>query len=140
MDSGIAKQVSESTGVRSGNGGDKLLDRDATLERFAGDDTLLAEIAAVFIRTVPQLVTALGAAVAANDLKQIHHQAHSLKGAVAAFQAPLVVEAVMAVEKHAKAGDAAAAAAAYPIAQALVQRLLGELASIAALQHTPRAA
>ena len=140
MDSGMAREASASTATRSANSSDRLLERDATLERFGGDDTLLAEIAAVFIRTVPQLVTALGTAVAANDVKQTHHQAHSLKGAVAAFHAPLVVEAVIAVEKHAKAGDAAAAAAAYPIAQALVQRLLGELASIAAPQQTPRAA
>ena len=136
MDSGIAKEASAS----AVGGSSQLLDRDATLERFAGDDTLLAEIAAVFIRTVPQLVTALGAAVVANDVKQAHHQAHSLKGAVAAFQAPLVVDAVIAVEKNAKAGDAAAVAAAYPIAQALVQRLLAELALIAAPRQTPRAA
>jgi HPt (histidine-containing phosphotransfer) domain-containing protein len=136
MHSGIAKEASASTVA----GSTQLLDRDATLERFAGDDTLLAEIAAVFIRTVPQLVTALGAAVALNDVKQAHHHAHSLKGAVAAFQAPLVVDAVMAVEKQAKAGDAAGVAAAYPIAQALVQRLLGELALIATPRESPRAA
>ena len=140
MDSGMAREGPASTGTGSASSNDRLLDREATLERFAGDDTLLAEIAAVFIRTVPQLVTALGAAVAAKDVKQTHHQAHSLKGAVAAFQAPLVVEAVIAVEKHAKAGDAAAVAAAYPIAHALVQRLLGELASIAAPRQTSRAA
>jgi HPt (histidine-containing phosphotransfer) domain-containing protein len=109
---------------------DRLLDVDGTLTRFAGDQRLLREIAVVFVRTVPQLLTSIHAALASNDMKQLFHHAHSLKGAVAAFEAPAVLTSVMALESHAKESDTAAAASAFPAAHSLVERLMGELAGV----------
>jgi HPt (histidine-containing phosphotransfer) domain-containing protein len=109
---------------------DRLLDLDVTLTRFAGDETLLSEIAGVFTRTVPQLVDSISVALTANDLSCAFQQAHSLKGAVAAFEAPAVLSSVVELERYAKNNDAAGAAVAFPVAQALVSRLLTELATI----------
>jgi|KBSMisStandDraft_5_1062788.scaffolds.fasta_scaffold1576278_1 HPt (histidine-containing phosphotransfer) domain-containing protein len=108
--------------------GQRLLDREATLMRFGGDEPLLIEIAAVFVRTVPQLIASVGAAVAGNELKQAFHHAHSLKGAVAAFEAPEVLRAFVQLEAEAKSGDAAACAKTWPRAKELVEKLVVELA------------
>jgi HPt (histidine-containing phosphotransfer) domain-containing protein len=105
-----------------------LLSAEVTLSRFGGDEALVSEIAAVFVRTVPQLMATLTAAVDGAELERAFHQAHSLKGAVAAFEAPEVLRAVLEVEGHAKKRDAAATSSAWPAARALVERLVRELA------------
>jgi CheY-like chemotaxis protein len=104
-----------------------LVDTSITLERLAGDHMLLARMAVAFVRTVPSLLASIGSALRANDLKRTFVQAHALKGAVAAFEAPVVFNCVLNVEKHAKNEDAQAAAAAFRMAQELVGRMLNEL-------------
>jgi HPt (histidine-containing phosphotransfer) domain-containing protein len=74
-------------------------------------------------------VNSIGAALAGNDMKRTYEEAHSLKGAVAAFEAPEVFNMVAAIERHGRGEDAAAAAAAFAAAQPLVESLLGELAA-----------
>lgn len=108
-----------------------LLDATLTLERLAGDETLLGKVAVAFIRTAPQLLSAIAAALKANDMKRVALQAHALKGAVAAFEAPVVFNCVLNVERHAKNEDAAAAAAAFRMTQEVVGRLLTELLPLA---------
>ena len=90
---------------------------------------LFGEIAQILIRTAPEQLKTIGAALAGNDLKRTYEEAHSLKGAVAAFEAPEVLTYVAAVERHAKGNDGAAAAAAFAQAHPLVESLLGELAA-----------
>jgi DNA-binding response OmpR family regulator len=108
----------------------RLLDFDMTLKRLADDETLLGQVARVFIRTVPQLLTAISSALTANDMERAYAEAHSLKGAVAVLEAPEVFESVVALETHATNYDAAAAATAFAAAQVLVQRLVAELAAV----------
>lgn len=103
------------------------LDVPTTLERLAGDEELFGEIAQILVQTAPEQLGTIASALAGNDLKRTYEEAHSLKGAVAAFEAPDVFEAVAAVERHAKDNDAAAAAAALTTAQTLVAGLLVEL-------------
>lgn len=105
----------------------RYLDVPTTLERLAGDEELFGEIAQILVQTAPEQLSTISAALAANDLKRTYEEAHSLKGAVAAFEAPEVFTAVAAVERHAKGDDAAAAAAALVIAHTLVESLLVEL-------------
>jgi CheY-like chemotaxis protein len=108
-----------------------LLDTNMTLERLAGDEMLLGKVAVAFIRTAPQLLASISSALAANDLKRASVQAHALKGAVAAFEAPVVFNCVLNVERHAKSEDAPATAAAFRLTQELVGRLLAELLPLA---------
>ena len=54
-----------------------------------------------------------------------------MKGAVAAFEAPVVFNCMLNVEKHAKSDNAPAAAAAFRVAQELVGRLLAEVVPLA---------
>ena len=113
---------------------DPLLDVNMTRARLAADEALLGDIARIFIRTVPQLLSSISTALSANDLKRAFGQAHSLKGAVAAFEAPEVFNSLAQVETHVRNHDAEAAAAAFAMAQALVERLARELAPIVARQ------
>jgi HPt (histidine-containing phosphotransfer) domain-containing protein len=108
-----------------------LLNVNMTRARFGDDDTLLAEVARVFTRTAPQLMSSITTALNKNDLKRVAEQAHSLKGAVAAFEAPDVFKCVVYVERHAKNLDAETTAIAFTVAQTLIERLLTELAPIA---------
>ncbi|HEV7390958.1 MAG TPA: response regulator [Burkholderiales bacterium] len=108
-------------------GADRLLDLEITLKRLADDETLLGQVARVFVRTVPQLLHEISSALAKNDSERAYAEAHSLKGAVAVFEAPQVLSAIVTLETHATNYNAAAAATAFEAAQALVQRLSAEL-------------
>lgn len=99
---------------------------DATTARL-GDVTLLSLVGGVFTRTAPSLIGAIDEALMAQDDAAAANEAHSLKGAVAVFEAPLVLKAVTDVERHAKAGDIIAARVAFERAKPLVSRLLEEL-------------
>jgi CheY-like chemotaxis protein len=104
-----------------------LLDSDMTLQRLAGDQTLLANVAVAFIRTAPPLLTSIATALVATDLKRASVQAHALKCAVAALEAPVVFNCVVNVERYARSEDAPATAAAFRLANELVRRLVTEL-------------
>jgi len=111
--------------------GDRLLDLPKTIERL-GDEMMIGVVARVFTRTAPPLLDSLSAALAASDMTRAALDAHSLKGAVGAFEAPIVFNSVASIERHAKAQDASAAAAAFAEARPLVERLVSELADKAA--------
>ncbi|MGZ5091871.1 MAG: response regulator [Burkholderiales bacterium] len=113
-----------------GSDTDNVLDVNMTRARLAADEALLSEIARIFMRTVPELLSSIETSLSRNDLKRAFGHAHSLKGAVAAFEAPEVFNSLARVEEHAKNHDAEAASAAFALAEALVRRLVRELASI----------
>jgi len=129
----LTERATKKKGRDSGAGAARkgLLDMQITLERLAGDATLLANVAVAFIRSAPQLVASINSALVANDLKRASVQAHALKGAVAAFEAPVVFKCVLNVERHARSEDGPAAAAAFRLAQDLVERLRTELLPLA---------
>ena len=109
-----------------------VLDVKASLERLAGDATLFGEVARVFLKTVPPLLSSVATALMANDMARATLDAHSVKGAVGAFEAPEVFNSLALVEHFAKNADRDAAATAFEKAKPLVDRLLSELAVSAA--------
>jgi DNA-binding response OmpR family regulator len=110
---------------------DRILNINVTRARLAGDDALLAEVAAVFRRTAPQLLASISMALSGNCLERAYAEAHSLKGAVGAFEAPEVLNAVTSLERNTKTLNSPAALAAFSSVESLVERLLNELANIA---------
>jgi DNA-binding response OmpR family regulator len=104
-----------------------LLDVHMTLARLGGDEAALGEIAQVFIRTVPYLLSSMSSALSHDDFEHVLGQANSLKGAVAALEAPEVFNFVASVETHARNYDVTATVAAFAMTQTLVERLLIEL-------------
>jgi DNA-binding response OmpR family regulator len=107
-----------------------VLDLNLTRARLAADEALLTEVATIFTRTAPGLLSAISASLSANELARAYGHAHSLKGAVAAFEAPEVFNSLAHLEAHAKKQDAQAATAAFALARTLVERLVSELAPV----------
>jgi CheY-like chemotaxis protein len=104
-----------------------LLDVHMTRARLGGDENLLSEVAHLFKCTVPQVMSSIRAALTDRDLERVIAQVSSLKGAVAALEAPDVLDFLGKVEMHAKSNDIATTVAAFAMAQTLVERLLREL-------------
>jgi DNA-binding response OmpR family regulator len=127
---GGANGITAGAASTPGSGADNVLDVNMTRARLAADEALLGEIARIFMRTVPELLSSIETSLSVNDLKRAFGHAHSLKGAVAAFEAPEVFNSLARVEEHAKNHDAEAASAAFALAEALVQRLVRELSLI----------
>jgi DNA-binding response OmpR family regulator len=121
---GAAAETAESDRVT------RLLEYDLTLARIGGDATLLGEIARIFVRSVPPLLTSIGEALRRTDLEHVYVESHSLKGAVGSVEAPEVLRSVVQLETHARDRLASAAAAAFADVQALVQRLSTELSAL----------
>jgi CheY-like chemotaxis protein len=107
--------------------GDRLLDVNTTRARLGGDNKLVSQVAGIFIRTVPHVLTSIRAALNSNDFERVLGQVTALKGAVASLEAPQVFNFLADVETHARARDAAATTAAFAVANGLVGRLLTEL-------------
>jgi hypothetical protein len=69
-------------------------------------------------------------ALTSNDFERVLGQVTALKGAVASLEAPQVFSFLADVETHARARDAEATVAAFTVANALIGRLLAELAPL----------
>ena len=108
----------------------RLLDFDFTLARLAGDAALLGDIARIFIRTVPPLLTSIREALDHDNLERVYVESHSLKGAVGSVEAPEVLKSVVALETHARNHEASEAAAAFADAESLIQHLSVELSAL----------
>ncbi|MGZ5091307.1 MAG: response regulator [Burkholderiales bacterium] len=110
---------------------DRLLNVNMTRARLGGDKKLVSQVASIFIRTVPHVLTSIRAALSNKDFERVLGHVTSLKGAVASLEAPEVFKFLADVETHARARDVAATAAAFAVANALIGRLLAELAPLA---------
>jgi DNA-binding response OmpR family regulator len=108
-----------------------VLDVHATLARLGGDAALVGDVARIFTRTVPLLLTLLADALNDSNFPCVYEAASSLKGAVATVEAPEVLNSVTELETQAKKRDIGAAAAAFLTAQMQVRRLMSELAEMA---------
>jgi HPt (histidine-containing phosphotransfer) domain-containing protein len=65
----------------------EVYDRSATLELMAGEESLLAEVAGLFLKLAPSLIARLRQAVAVGDARALRGTAHELKGSLCCFQA-----------------------------------------------------
>ena len=101
---------------------------------FDGDPEFLAEIVNLFLATCPELLSAIGRAVAQKDAAAVCRTAHTLKGAVATFGAEKVVAQAKALEMMGSSGDVSEAGEAWQSLRSLVEALEPELK--AALQRT----
>jgi len=109
---------------------ERLLDLNMTRARLGGDKKLVSQVAGIFVRTVPHVLSSIRAALTSNDFERVLGQVTALKGAVASLEAPQVFSFLADVETHARARDAEATVAAFTVANALIGRLLAELAPL----------
>jgi hypothetical protein len=61
-------------------GSPTIMDRQAAFVRLEGDEVLLTELIALFLRDCPTMLASLREAVARQDGKAVMHAAHYLKG------------------------------------------------------------
>jgi CheY-like chemotaxis protein len=107
-----------------------LLDRNLSRARLGGDEALLAEVARVFVYTVPAVLSRIRSAILDNDFVVMLAHVVELKGAVAAVEAPDVSSCLSRLEVSARKRDPLASIAAFAMVQALTERLVAELAPI----------
>ena len=108
----------------------QLLDRNLSRARLGGDEKLLAELARIFIYTVPGVLSMIGASIWDNDFDAALSHIVALKGAVGAVEAPDVANSLSQLEIHARNRDLVAMVAAFSMVRALTERLVRELAPI----------
>lgn len=87
----------------------ECFDRQGLLAHVEGDWSLLREIVELFRDEYPRLIQAARAAIAAHDGRGLARTAHTLKGAVGNFCAPLAVAEIQQLECWGKSGNFPAA-------------------------------
>ncbi len=86
-----------------------VVDLGVSLQRLGNDRQLLKDMANFYVEDVPTLISELRSALETGDIELATRSAHSLKGLSANFEARFAVEAALAVETAARAGDLAQA-------------------------------
>jgi CheY-like chemotaxis protein len=96
--------------------------------RLGGDARLLARVAELVLYQAPDVLSRIREALHDLDFDNIVREVVLLKGAVTAVEAPQLWTCLEHLELHARRSNAAGATASFAFAQALVERLLVELA------------
>ncbi len=74
------------------------VDLEVALARLGGDENLLKEIAALFLREYPETVAGIRRAIDDGDAQALEQTAHSLKGSVSNFGARGAYAAALKLE------------------------------------------
>ena len=82
-----------------------VFDQVAALRRVEGDTELLLEIIEVFLDDSPRLMGRIREALKRKDLKSLEQAAHTLKGSVGNFGAPIAYAAALKLEKIGREGN-----------------------------------
>ncbi|HEX8089074.1 MAG TPA: response regulator, partial [Blastocatellia bacterium] len=81
------------------------IDRDALLASVDGDMELLQEIAALFLKTYPKLLSEISNSVVTSDAEAVARAAHSLKGAGGLFLSDKALGLAQQLESAGEGGD-----------------------------------
>ena len=106
------------------------LDRSVALSRLGGDETLLREVAAVFLEEYPELLAEIAGAVQTQDAGRLQHFAHSLKGAVANFGVQAAYDSALRLEMMGRQGDLSSAGSAFAELQSIMEQLRPSLVAL----------
>jgi HPt (histidine-containing phosphotransfer) domain-containing protein len=97
----------ENNGVR--------LNQSTLLEHMLGDPGLLAEMVQLFLKESATHLANIESAVNSEDAEKIYATAHSFKGAVSNFAAPLATESATRLEQMGRSGNISGAAAEFAV-------------------------
>ncbi len=89
-----------------------IFNKDELLNRTGGDKELLEELLNLFVKNFPDQLQALKQALQHNDIEQVTHQAHTIKGASANMGAYALKNAALSMETAGKDNDPVLAQAA----------------------------
>ncbi|MDF1592148.1 MAG: response regulator [Desulfobacterales bacterium] len=82
-----------------------VIDEKTLLNAFDNDWVFFREAVGMFLNDFPQMLSNIGAAVKANDAKELRMTAHALKGMVGNFQAKTTALAALALEEMGRNQD-----------------------------------
>jgi len=82
----------------------EVFDVNEALDRVAGDQDLLKEIAQLLVEGLPNQIQQIQEGVEANDAQAVMEAAHSLKGSVGNFAARRAYDAAYSLEQMAREG------------------------------------
>ena len=105
---------------------------DNRSESFGIGDEERAQLARIFVDTVPDVLRVMHTCIVNGDFDAVLADVIFLKGAVASIEAPGVLHFVSLLEQHARNRDPLATVGAFAMVQAVTERLVDELASLAA--------
>jgi two-component system, sensor histidine kinase and response regulator len=95
--------------VQPAGGGTDLANIDRARELLDGDEAAITAVIDVFLRDAESYLGEIDAALAADDTERLMRAAHTVKGAVAIFDALPATDAAIRIELDARRGDLAAA-------------------------------
>jgi CheY-like chemotaxis protein len=98
-------------------------DKDAALERTAGDIGLLWEIVELFLAECPKSITEIRDAISRNDAQTLHRAAHTLRGAVSTLTAHAAEDAAQCLETMGRCGNLTGAEAAFAVLEGELSHL-----------------
>jgi CheY-like chemotaxis protein len=106
------------------------IDSASALALVGGDVSLLKEMAELFLKQLPELLTILRQAVRSGDAIGIERAAHKLKGSLGNFAAQPALEAATKLEVLARGGTLSEADPAYTELEKEIDRLKFEMAEL----------
>jgi PAS domain S-box-containing protein len=109
----------------------EVFDREAALAGAGGDRELLRELARIFLGECPAWLSRMRQALAAGDAALLRRTAHTCKGSLSVFGARAAVDAAQHLEALGRAGDLAAAGAAFAALETAWAALRPALAALA---------
>jgi HPt (histidine-containing phosphotransfer) domain-containing protein len=107
-----------------------FLDAASLMQHVGGDRELLREIIAIFLSTVPQMLTDIRSAVVSGDSQKVEQAAHALRGSARNFFSASVEQAAQALETMGRNRDLADARSAFGRLAAAVDKLCSLLESM----------
>jgi two-component system, sensor histidine kinase and response regulator len=81
------------------------IDRASVIERLGGDESLLAEVATIFVDDCPRLVSSVETAVQSRDVKALARATHTIAGSVGNFTEEGVYTLARKIEHASLAGE-----------------------------------
>ena len=109
------------------------IDRDRMLANVGGDESLLKEVAGLFLHECPRLLERIEAAIVTGDSAGLEMAAHSLKGSAGVFSADGVYAAAEKLEVMGRDGDLAGAGAVFSSLADETRQLQAALADVCGL-------
>lgn len=109
----------------------RVVDRDVSRARLGGNQELFDRVVQILSATVPTTLRAIHTSVFRGDFDAVLADTIMLKGAVAAVEAPEMLDLLSRLEQHARTRDPLATVAAFATVQAAIEALLRELAALA---------
>jgi HPt (histidine-containing phosphotransfer) domain-containing protein len=100
------------------------------MERLDGDLELLGELVELFLADCPRLLDDIRTAIEAGDAEQLMRAAHTLKGSVSNFCAPLAAEAAQKLEAQGRSRDLSISRESFVRLESVMERFTTELGQL----------